>query len=264
MHRRTQTSKCLRVVLGAVVIAAAFIPGVYAQTEVYSNIVGYQRVSVPSEGYALVATPFDPGTNASVQEVIGPQMTGEIGSLDGDEILFWDAQVGDFVTIWRFTFEGSAFDGKWLNDTSTAAATNEIQIGQGFWIHNRHLSNQTVVVVGDIVTDDAVTNTIAPGFQLLSNPFSADISLNSAGLTNGVATTDFDSADNILLFDEATQEYKELWLLSNPAAPQFDRKWIDGGQIATNVLVTGEGFWYESKNPSNSFEWVISRPYTLP
>jgi hypothetical protein len=252
----------------SIALALVFVGGTEAQTEVYSNIVGYQRVNVRSNGLALVSTPFVAPTNASVQEVVGPQLTGGASYATGDRILLWNQQSSEFIRLFQISHLDPAFDGKWV-DTSVAPpilATNEILTGSGFWMENVHTSNQTVVLIGDIVTDDAVTNTVYPGLQLLSNPYSSEVPLNSSGLTNGHPGISFASADRLSMWDPDQQQFKRFFLLEH-TDPAYHRKWIDTSVVppvvATNDLATGEGFWYE-RNFTNDFQWVEVRPYSLP
>lgn len=253
---------------GLLAISCSLVPNTHAQSEVYSNIVGYQRVNVVSNGLALVSTPFESATNSSVQSVVGPQMTGGGSFATADRILLWNQQSNAFIRLYQLAHTNPAFDGQWV-DTSVVPnilATNDLVTGTGFWMENVQPTNQTVVLVGDIVVDDAVTNTILPGLQLLANPYSWEIPLNSSGLTNGHAGASFASADRINMWDPAAQEFRRFYLLDH-SNPLYHRKWVDTSVvpniIATNDLNTGEGFWYERVD-TNSFDWVETRPYTLP
>ena len=74
------------------------------------------------------------------------------------------------------------------------------------------------------------------------------------------------TADRISMWDPEGQVFRRFYLLDH-INPQFNRKWVDTSVvpniIATNDLVTGEGFWYE-RNTTNRFEWVEVRPYAIP
>jgi hypothetical protein len=117
--------------------------------------------------------------------------------------------------------------------------------------------------IGDVVLDQAVTNAIAPGLQLLAFPYSASIPLNDTGLTNGLAGSAFASADRVITWEAESQQFKRFYLRAD-ANPQFDRKWIDTSvepnAVATNSLSVGQGFWYERMG-TNAFQWVEFRPY---
>lgn len=250
--------------VGVLVLAGVCASPASAQTSVYSNIVGFNRLDVPADGLALVSTPFIGVTNASVQEVIGPQLTGGTSIGTADRILFWDAQENEFIRLWQLSSTNPDYDGKWIDDKAGAFATNEVNPGAGFWIQSIHSSNQAVYVVGDVVTNEVVSMTVNPGLQLVAYPFSADILLNSTGLTNGLAGASYLEADHISMWDPDAQVFKRFWLLAS-TNPLYNRRWIDDAQsiFATNLVHTGEGFWYE-RTAGTSFEWVESRPYPVP
>ena len=254
----TNTDTKRKTYLGAFLITVFVSMVTHAQTDVYSNIVGYQRVGIPSNGFALVSSPFDAGTNASVQEVVGPQLTGNTGIAAADQILFWDQQASKYVQLYLHSILE-----QWV-DTSAIPniiATNEIANGQGFWFGSVQSSNQSVVIVGDVVVDDAITNAITPGLQLLSYPYSTDIPLNESGLTNGLGGG-FADSDHVVIWDASTQTYKQFYL--HPTL----KLWVDTSVvpniIATNILHTGEGFWYERNVTAGNFDWIEDRPYALP
>jgi hypothetical protein len=117
-------------------------------------------------------------------------------------------------------------------------------------------------MVGDVVNDAAVTNTIVEGLQMISYPFSAPVVVSALTLTNGVAGTSVGTADNLIFYVPSNQSYKTYYLFSS-GNPSFHRRWRDTSSFATNVMVNpGQSFWYRSRT-NTPLTWVEKRPYTL-
>lgn len=255
-------NSALSALLVAVVCAGVAVSS-FAQTgEVYSlNVVGFQKVTAPSNGLMLASSPFDPN-DPGINKVIGPQMTpgGSYGV--GDNIIMWAAASQGYKNFYLRTIGGS---NQWIdvNVSPNIVATNAfIDPGVGFWVRNRHASNQVIVVSGDVVNQATMSKTVVPGLQILSYPYSTAIGLNSCGLTNGKPTTSFGTADNVIMWDAATQTYKNYYLRTMSGT----NKWIDvnvsPNVIASNDIPSGSAFWYRSRGAA-SFTWVASKPYTL-
>lgn len=235
-----------------VLLSVLGVSGVFAQTgEVYSlNVVGFQKLTAAT-GLVLVSTPFERAPN-TLDDVIGAQLTGGKAELTADQVVMWNAQAQSYEQFWL-----KSTDQKWYTLGGTRATNTVITPQDGFWIRNRRLTNQTVIVSGDVVDDTARTNILLVGLNLVSYPFSSEIQINSSGLTNGKTGKAELMADQIVIWDPASQSYQQYWL-------KTDRKWYTlAGAVATNVFVGGgRGFWYRNRN-TNSFVWVEVRPYTL-
>lgn len=238
-----------------IAVVVVFIAAVlsYAQTgEVYSlNIVGFQRLTAVSQGLTLVSTPFERSPN-TLDDVIGPQLTGGKSEGVADLVTLWDATNQSYERYWL-----KASDSNWYNMSGYRATNVYITPSKGLWIKSRRASNQTVIVSGDVVADSAVSNTLVPGLSLVSYPFSTEIELNSSALTNGKAGKSEGAADVIALWDSASQLYVRYWLKSP------DRKWYTMQNVlASNVYIGGgRGFWYQNRD-TVPFVWVERKPYS--
>lgn len=236
-----------------VIVVASVAVSSFAQTgEVYSlNVVGFQKLTASSGGTTMVSTPFDRTPN-TLDNVIGNQLYGHKSSLYADNIYIYDAAS---QTYKNYTLKT---DGKWYDFAGVAATNTAITSSIGFWIKNtRKLSNETVVVSGDVVDVAIMTNVILPGVNMVSYPFSTEVEINRSALTNGYGHKSSLYADNVFIWDSASQSYQNYTL-------KTDKKWYDfSGNLATNVKVgAGRGFWYRNRSGSN-FSWVEMRPYTL-
>ncbi len=242
-----------------------------AQTgPVYSlNTIGYQKITAPSTNYRLSAVPFATPP-ATVDRVIGGQLTAGAGPETADNLLLFDTAAQRYRLLYLVNGTGDTnLDNHWI-DTSVepnGVATCTVPPNLGFWIRNRQVVDQTVIVVGDIVNDPTVTTPIVPGYQLLSYPYSTSIKINDTTLTNGAhAGLGMGSADNIITWDPGTRSYRYYYLLGDVGDTNLNYKWIDTGMhpndVATSALKRGQAFWYNHRG--SGFNWVESRPYSLP
>ncbi len=243
-------------------VAAVLICGtVLAQTEVYSvNVVGFQKITVISNGLTFGSMPFDVQNNA-LSNVVRSGLQGGTGLLTGDNLYKWDVVTQRYVKCWLKTL-----DGNWHRDTTgNPVATNVfLSPGEGYIIVRpaTRITNTMVVVAGDVVNDGAVTNTLVEGLNLVSYPYNIDINLTNMALkTQGASGSGVLSADLVQIFDPTSQRYIRYWLKT------LDKNWhkeATGNPVATNVIVRqGVGFFYYRKASAGTFNWIENRPYTL-
>jgi hypothetical protein len=259
----TVTQFSRKLILGALV-AMVLVPGLALGQTAYSvNVVGFQKVELQDQDFAMGGMPFIPG-DPDIQEVIGPQLTAKAGAAAADNIWLWDLSGQTYQQLFLKKSAGGIGTDLWVTAVGEAIATNEIYDGSAFFLDENRSLTQTVVVVGDVVEDGVITNVIVPGFNMVAYPFSADAAINDLTFDNGRAKAGAAAADNIWLWDVPAQTYLQFFLKKNAGGTGTDQ-WVNavGETFATNVITTGNGFFYESKNTQN-VEWVQARPYTLP
>ena len=115
--------------------------------------------------------------------------------------------------------------------------------------------------------DASVTTPVQSGYQIISYPYSTGIKINDTTLKNGAQSgMGMNSADNIITWDAGTRSYRYYYLLGDVGDPALNYKWIDMGMhpndVATTRLSRGQAFWYHHRG--SGFNWVESKPYTLP
>jgi hypothetical protein len=244
--------KSTAAVLLIAIVCASVALSSFAQTgEVYSlNVVGFQKLTAASNGLTMVSTPFLRTSN-TLDDIVGGQLAAGKSSTLADNVLIWNKTNQSYDTYWLRT------DRVWFALSGSLATNTSLPTDAGFWIRNRRTTNQTVVVSGDVVDYNAITNVLVPGLTMVSYPFSTDIDINRSSLTNGKNGKSSTLGDNITIWDAAVQGYQTYWL-------RTDKVWRTlSGEMATNVFVgSGKGFWYRNRNAAN-FNWVESRPYTL-
>ena len=253
--------------LVAMGVLALLLAGYYAaaQTgEVYSlNVVGFQKIT-SKPGLRISSTPFDSETS-DVNSVVGPQMTGGTGFGDADQMILYSPTAGYRMLYLRNQSGPTQIWDKWIDTSTGTIASNDIVPGMSWWLKNIHTATQTVVLVGDVVDDETFTNVIVEGLQLVAYPYAEEKSVQELNLTSNagaVAGTGIGDADNIYFYDP-DKGYVTLYLRNNTGPLQIQNKWIDTsiGNVATNIVQPGQGFWY--KHRGTGFLWIETRPYTL-
>ncbi len=238
--------------LGAVWLASTAM----AQTgPVYSvNMMGFQRIPLPSQGMVLAALPYEQPSR-DINDVLEGQLTPGFDPGSADMAYFFDVDSQTYKTAYYYTDGSTTY---WVDTDTELVATNPIVSGSGFWVKNNQYITNNVVVFGDVITDPVVTNRVFPGLQLLSYPYSAPRAVNDLTLGSGaVAGETPESADALYLWDADAQQFITLYYY-------FDNSWIElaTGNAATNVLTVGQGFWY--RHAGSGFDWVESKPYASP
>ena len=225
---------------------------------VSSNVVGYQKLSIPAGGYALLANPFtvvgsDGETfpiNDMFSDDVGQSTAGNNVTL-GDTIEVWDPANQTYFSPYFFS---SRANNKWATSAAPRVATTEsLTAGDGFWYRNRGSSSFDITVSGEVATNE-VTITLSPGYTLVCNPFPADLPLNSdsidwatAGATAGNNVT---LGDTIEVWDSENQTYFSPYFFSSRA----NNKWATSAapRVATTEAVpAGAGFWYRNRGSSD-------------
>ena len=137
-------------------------------------------------------------------------------------------------------------------------ATNQIVPGMGFWIRSHQASNQTAAVIGEVLTDATVTNSVVHGLQLLAYPYPTPFAIGDLAISNSATRGEApDSADTLYLWDRASQSFKTYYYYTDGSLIDYST-----GNPATNTLSPGEAFWY--RHVGVGFSWVEAKPYTWP
>ncbi|MGA1193314.1 MAG: hypothetical protein ACO3ZG_02910 [Kiritimatiellia bacterium] len=247
---RTKISKQIASIAA---LTAVIATTTFAQSEpVYSvNVIGMQKVQTTSSssgGYSMIAMPFDQ-VISDLDSVVGTNGVANNSSFLADQVLIYDPEIQRFNVYWLYGGR------KWVSNAGFATNIT-LRPGGGAWYLSRASESTTITLVGDVVDDAAVTNSIFPGLQILSYPYSSPVVLSDLALTNGVSGPSPFVSDNIMIYNPSNTSFSTYWLFS-------DRKWVSNQGYATNVVVNpGSSFWYLSRG-SEVVEWVENKPYDL-
>jgi len=223
MRTKTILLSALLGTLGSVSLMAQ------SSTNVYSlNVVGYINVTV-EPGYNIVSCPLI----ASPDNTLNTLLPNSTGAYKGWKVYFFSG--GVYSQIESGSKSGWALGG-----------TNTIEPGKAVFVENTFTTNVTVTFVGT-VPSGTITNTLAPGFNLVGSvlPASGDLVTNSlTQLTNAVKGDKVYVNDPVNGYTSPGGVYtaaKSGFTPSNPTIP--------------NV---GEGFFYQNNNGSTALNWVES------
>lgn len=88
-------------------------------------------------------------------------------------------------------------------------------------------------------------------------------------VSNMKKTKSFLTADNLIMWDPyklPAGGYKTFYLYDSPGDPNWDRKWVDTttGELATNVIKSGEAFWIVNRAASNVTSYCMGEVPSAP
>ena len=226
-----------------------------------SNVVGYQKLSIPAGGYALLANPFtivgSDGETFKINDMFANDSdvstSGNNSSL-GDTIEVWDPTEQGYSSMYFFSARVTGGAAWALGATPRVATTESMEAGDGFWYRNRGSSPISLVVSGEVATND-VEVTLAPGYTLVCNPFPADLPLNGAidwAAAGSTAGNNSSLGDTIEVWDPTEQGYSSMYFFS--ARITGGAAWALGSTprvATTDSIPAGSGFWYRNRGDSD-------------
>ena len=223
---------------------------------------GYQKLDIPANGYALLANPFvevgtgstDPAgyaINDMFADDTDKSTAGNI-AVAGDQIQVWDASRQGYD---NYFFSARVAGGAaWATVAAPRAAADvTFESGDGFWYLNRAEDSYKLTVSGEVSTKE-VEVSLAPGYTLVCNPFPADLPINdvnidwaAAGATAGNSAV---AGDQIQLWDIARQGY-DTYFFSSRVTTGSAWATIAAPRAATEAVIpAGQGFWYLNRGDS--------------
>ena len=223
-------------------------------TVVSANTVGYQRLTIPANGYALLANPFvqvgtgttdDPvgyAINDMFNDDVGKSTAGNTPGL-GDQMQIWDTIRQGYTTYFFSARAGN----KWASSsTPREAASKTFEFGDGFWYLNRGDEGFLLTTSGEVSTNEVEVTLAAHGYTLVCNPFPADLPLNSVDIdwvaAKATAGNTPGLGDQIQLWDIERQGYTTYFF-----SARAGNKWASSStprEATTKAIPAGQGFWY--------------------
>jgi hypothetical protein len=231
--------------LGFVVVLAGMVIAslVWAQTNTVlsRNAVGYEKITVPSNGLQLVRLDFvpvdaSPGSGSiSVSNLIGNQLPNL------SQVWVWDVTNANYVS------SGRSRTGVWVPDLM-------IPRGAGMWLKSAGTSNVDVYLMGEVpgeyATGTSTTNFITSGVTLSGYPYPAAIKFTNTDLYKNST-----NLEQLWVWNASVQNYESYGK---------NRTGVWTPTTITNLeLSPGQGFWYVSKR-ATTYGWVEPKPYTWP
>lgn len=239
-----------------------FLLGYGFAQEVYSNVVGYQRVKIAPGEKVMASVPFNKESTNTVASLFEGQLEGGTSAVDADVVRVFD-RVTEAYGI--FYPEVSAGVTNW----SSGAALEALLPGKGVWIENQAGgSTNTVWLFGDVPTEPSITVPIRPGLQMVHYPYPRPQLLSESDLTSlGHAALVKSQSDLVLQWNPTHRDYDTYWLFNDAGT----RKWVlesaDPTQppaFADFTMKPGQAFWYQRKKDLPAFDWIVQKPYSYP
>ena len=221
--------------------ALALVASCACAEEVYSsNIVGYTKVSLEANEFALCGTQFFEigGDVIDIQDIV----TG--GVEDGDSIQFFNGSDYDVYTYALETYDETYeedFGPGWNSDETCLRAELSVEPGSAFWFVSP--STKSAVFAGEVKTDASVAVSGSGSFQLVNVPIPAAVDLqdlNFDGIQDGDVIEFYDPALRTYdVYTYALETYDETY------EEDFGPGWNsdETGLRAEKTVEVGEGFW---------------------
>ncbi len=178
-----------KALLGAAILAAGLASSM-AQNVYSLNVVGYYNVTVPANGFAMVANQFNTTNNTLGALIANPPVNTTVYKFGGSG---WTG----------YTFD--EFDLKWLPDGNAT-----INPGEGVFVKNVTASPMTLTFVGE-VPQGSLTNSLPAGFAVRSSM------VPQAGAVTAVLGFPGEANDTV---------YKYAGSYTGYTFDEFDLKWL--------------------------------------
>ena len=245
--------------------ALTVIPPAWAAEVYSSNIVGYQKLTI-KPGFNMIPGQF---VTVGDEELIpiadmfsdAENATATRNMETADRIDTWNAATQMYVSYYRMTNrQGTSV--WWGKDGTLTTPTTDAfsDFGQGAFYYSQNSEEITLTTSGQ-VKSDATTIEIAPGFNLICNPYPAAIPLTEDAIDWSAATANrnMEIADRIDTWDADNQIYVSYYRMTNRKG---DSVWWgkDGaGTATTDSIPAGTSFFYYNQ-ASAPFSITLESP----
>jgi len=221
-----------------VAVAAGFIlQGLSFGQDVSSvNVVGYNKITLPSNTYVMVGVQFDSMTNGAVYSV--GDILGTNGFATGTIAMGYDGS--NYIAE---TYNASTR--KWY----PSGKTNYFVRGDAMWVKTLTATNFSLM--GQVPTNSTFM-ILDKNYNMVTYPFPVDTTLTNdpAGLT--AISSNAITGDTIMKY---TGSNYQSWVYSAGT-----KTWYPSGHSNPIKLSPGEGFWFKAQKGTNLTE---KAPYSL-
>ena len=251
MNKTTLMAVALATCLGYVPADAAEV--------VSSNIVGYQKITVPQNAMTILGVQFKTvGSDDSVSlQSFAPANYAENGT---DWIKVYDPMTGRYTQAyyWGESADGGVYEnadaeeplGPGWGDVEQNVVDIDVATGQGFWTQS--VSGGTLTVAGEVTADNSITIP-ANAMTIVTPTYPGAVSIQD------IVPTDYaeNGTDWIKVYDPSTGRYTQAYywgesadggVYENADAEEpLGPGWGDVEQNIINLTIQpGQGFWTQS------------------
>jgi len=247
----------------AIALAAMVAPA-WAAEVVSSNIVGYEKLTIPANAMTIQGVQFKTvgdAVNDSVSlQSIKPEGYVENG---GDWIMVWDPNAQSYTDAyyWGESADGGVYDspdenaeclGPGWGDGNQTVIDIDLNHGQGFWTKAR--SGGTLTVSGEVSSNNSITIPVN-AMTLVTSTYPGELDIQKIVPAGYVEN----GGDWIMIWDPVNQTYIDAYYWGESAdggvydSPDENAEclgpgWGDGNQTVINItLAPGQGFWTKAR-----------------
>ena len=213
------------------------------------NMIANNFVTIGDEELFAIPEMFQDDENATANMV----------SDNADRIDIWDATQQKYVSYYRMTNRRQT-DFWWGKEGSEGTETQESfqWSGDGAFYYNQKAEGTlTLTLSGQVKSTDTEIK-IAPGFNLICNPYPSDLAFTELDWSDAIANMVSDNADRIDTWDAVEQKYVSYYYMTNRR--QTDFWWGKEGSEGTETtdpIPAGQAFFYYSQKDS---DWTLTLP----
>lgn len=243
----------------AIAAGVLCIVSIASAQSVTSGIFGFVKVDKPASTLNIIGNNFGADSTTLNEITSVNHFNGSFLINDADRIIIWNS-VSKTYSTYALYDNGSTVEWRSGSDFYGSGVNPSIPAGSAFWVQSLGSTVDTnLVVSGDVVGSQSVTNQISLGLQMLAYPFTTDMDLNETLLAeNATGSFLINNADQVIAWDSTSQTYSTYALYDNGTTVEW-RSGSDfynpAGTIEVNL---GLGFWYDAKA---GFEWVETNKY---
>jgi 3D (Asp-Asp-Asp) domain-containing protein len=213
-----------------IAVTTLFAIAAHSQTVSTVNIMGYTKDISPTNGFHISGMQFDNESN-TVTTIYGDTLP------KGSKIYVWNGSGYDTASYTDVFVPIVGVVTKWTADL-------ELGNAKGYWVEAAGSAES--ILTGDVPMDNAITNSISTGYQLLSYPYPVDRVVTNLGFSPT-------SGDKIYVWDGtgySSSSYTDVFV----PIVGLVTKWTD----ETLQIKAGQGFWYESVTDTT---WIANKPF---
>ena len=209
---------------------------------VSSNIVGYEKLNLTAEKFAMCATQFElvGGGSGTLSDLFSGtdipfgteiRFLNERGAYDVYKYLeeAYDETTDDFVPGWA--------------DVGEELVSDPVDVGTGFWVKTPE--NYDLTQSGQVADDATITLTLIPGmFQMISNPYPDGFNPNAVTWNN----LEYGTEIRVLNARGAYDVYKYIEEAYDETTDDFVPGWANVGEelVTDSIADIKQGFWIKS------------------
>ncbi len=218
-----------KIIATAAMAACAAV--VTAQTVTSANIVGYNKETATSAGFAISGAQFETGATNTPSSVYGDQLPS------GSKIYKFNGTSYDTSEYGSVFVPISGLVTKWNVELDLSG-------GVGYWVEYPEAAE--AIVSGEVPSADSITNSIEAGFNLVSYPYPVERVITNLGFAPA-------EGDKIYVFNGSSYDTTEYGSIFVPISG-FVTKWNN----ETLSIDVGQGFWYETDSAQT---WIAEKPF---